>query len=60
MGWFDTPAMSIKKQVPERLHIQLNEVENFARRSLSYEPDHLLRYQLGHLPISGIPIASDF
>ena len=47
MGWLDSPAVSIRKQLPDRFHSDLNAVENFARHTLDSEPEHISKYQLG-------------
>ena len=47
MGWFDSPAISVRKQVPDRFHSQFNTVESFALDTLGSQPNHLRPYQLG-------------
>ncbi|QEH80846.1 hypothetical protein EIK56_23045 [Sphingomonas sp. C8-2] len=47
MGWFDPPAIAIRKILPEGLHVLLNPVEEFAQDLLRDEAPQHKPYQLG-------------
>ena len=47
MGWFNSPAIMVRKLVPESSHPAFNAVEEFAQAHLRMEPDHQKPYQLG-------------
>ena len=47
MGWFDPPAIGIRKLVPDTALSDLSKVEVFARHTLDHQPKELSPYQLG-------------